>query len=133
MNKEQLLQVGPKAGLVVFGVAAVALLLAIMQYPNTSAFGWIVPIGIISVYVLFNMWTAAINTKTKKPALNIKNQLTWKQLVVQLVTYFTLYFVTTGLLRASVGGYNELFSVAIAVVYFFAVPMALSRFFWTKK
>lgn len=92
---------------------------------------WLVPFGIITVYLLFKLWTAAPTPRKNKQTE--KYQLFWWQITIQMLTIFVLYFMTTATLRGSIDGYNEWFSVTIAVAYLLAVPMTLKHFFWTKQ
>lgn len=118
--------------IVIFGFAAVALILAVLKYPNTNLLAWFIPAGVIAVYLVHRFLTGELDKKHRKSVSSSENSVSWKQLSIQIATYVSLYLITTGLLRGSVQGYNELFSVCIAVGYFFLVPLALKKFVWPK-
>lgn len=117
----------------VIGSISAAFVPAMMQStPATNPIAWIAPSGIIAVYVLFRLWNADWRKETKKRNEPVKPEPSWTQLAIQLALYTGLYFITTGLLRGNIDGYNELFSVLIALGYFVAVPFVLKRLVWPK-
>lgn len=111
--------------LVVFGTAVASFLLL----PSTSAIVWIMPVGIIAVYLLHFLFTAGINKKFKKQVQTVENGLSWKQDGIRLIIGAVMYITTTGFFRGNVSGYSELFSIIMAVVCILLVPMAMKNFF----
>jgi hypothetical protein len=130
---QPLLKMGTKIEIAIIGGVASLWLAAMSQIsPINNPLAWLIPCGIIVVYVLFRLWTRSASSRKPKPMKAEKEQPVWWQLAIQMVAFYALYFVTTGLLRGSVEGYTEWYSVVITVVYFFGVQMVLNRFVWPK-
>lgn len=124
---------GLKTEIAAVGSLAVGWLVVMLQLTSiTNPVAWVAPCCIIVVYLLFRMWSAAIDTKIQKPVQPATKPLSWKQYAIQYVTFCALYFTTTGLLRSNLDTYNLWLSVIIALTYLYAVPFVLNRFVWTK-
>lgn len=118
-------------------VAAIWIILMSQFKPLTDSVVWLVPIGIVGVYIAFELWhhlqkvlQAPGKRRNQKPTVL---KLTRLQNVVQTTTYVVISISATMLLKANFDWFNNWYIIGVCLVCYFAVPWVFERFFWSKR
>ncbi|MAA92943.1 MAG: hypothetical protein CML22_06675 [Rheinheimera sp.] len=123
--------------LVIASIAAIWIIIMSQFKPLTDSAVWLVPTGIVGVYIAFELWNY-LQKVLPAPGKN-RNQkqtvlkLTKLQNVVQTFAYVVISMSTTMLLKASFDWFNNWHIIGVGLVCFFAVTWVFQRFFWSKR